>query len=309
MGMPGGTELIILVVAMILISGTVIIIRYFIQAKGEKVESVYSVDNEYEDAMLEAFVSKPEKVEWYKKSFAKYNVNGMPVVKWNWSWWAFFAGPGYLIYRKQYMPAFILFIIQVATSFVFFLGWIPMILAGGYSSYFVYKGYRQKVMEIEHAVDDNIKRVETMRVVGGVNKWAYEIMLLAYIILGLISFTFFAGSTYNAIKDEYSINETGLSKNEQIEALELMDELLEEIGNSSQNNNGFRNGESYSCENSGELTIANDGGHIYINGHYVPRLNGSIFKTRNNQFQLEKEKILIHTLNKNLDITKTWSCR
>jgi len=47
MGMPGATELIILVVAMILISGIVVIIRYFIQAKGKKVESVYSADNEH----------------------------------------------------------------------------------------------------------------------------------------------------------------------------------------------------------------------------------------------------------------------
>ena len=49
MGMPGGTELIILVVAMILISGIAIIIRYFMQAKGKKVESVHSTDNEYEE--------------------------------------------------------------------------------------------------------------------------------------------------------------------------------------------------------------------------------------------------------------------
>ena len=34
-------------------------------------------DQNYEDRMLEAFIQTPEKFNWYKNAFSKYNINGV----------------------------------------------------------------------------------------------------------------------------------------------------------------------------------------------------------------------------------------
>ena len=79
--------------------------------------------DDYENKMVEAFVNKPEVTLWYENAFRKYNVNGVEKLSWVWSWWAFFGGIFYLLYRKAYMPAFLLFVVLVFCSyfFLFFL--------------------------------------------------------------------------------------------------------------------------------------------------------------------------------------------
>ncbi len=136
----------------------------------------------YEEKMLEAFVQKPEKVEWYRQAFSKFDVNGVERMAWVWSWWAFFGGFWFLLYRKAYMPALALFIVEVIASFIPFLGLIVAILAGGFSTYFVYKTYKNKKMEIESKIDDPIQRIETMRAVGGYHQWVVWVA----VILGIL---------------------------------------------------------------------------------------------------------------------------
>jgi len=128
-------------------------------------------EQEYENAMIEAFIDKPEKTLWYQNAFSKFNVNGIDSMKWVWSWWAFFGGWAFLLYRKQYMPALVLFIVSVIGGFIPFGGLVIAILAGGFSTYFVYKGYKHKKAEIEAQITDIDKRIETMRAVGGYNQW------------------------------------------------------------------------------------------------------------------------------------------
>ena len=41
------------------------------------------IPSDYENRMIEAFVGKPEKYEWYKNAFEKFNVNGVDVMKWH----------------------------------------------------------------------------------------------------------------------------------------------------------------------------------------------------------------------------------
>jgi len=171
------------------------------QEKAEKTENISSGNVDYDDAMIEAFVAKPEKLLWYKKSFAKFNVNGMPVMKWNWSWWAFFGGWAFLMYRKQYMAAFVLFIIEVVTSFMY-LGLVTLILSGGYATYFIYKGYRVKVAEIENSVDDNNKRVETMKHVGGYNGWAIGAKIVG-LVLQILAIVVISASVFGMNMDDF----------------------------------------------------------------------------------------------------------
>ncbi|MEN4045835.1 DUF2628 domain-containing protein [Sulfurimonas sp. NWX367] len=134
--------------------------------------------DEYEKAMLEAFVNKPEKTFWYQQAFSKFDVNGIDTIKWVWSWWAFFGGWAFLLYRKQYVPALVLFVLSILATAIPFGGLLVAILAGGFSTYFVYKGYKQKKAEIENAIADPQKRIETMKEVGGYNQWVVWVYVL-----------------------------------------------------------------------------------------------------------------------------------
>lgn len=148
-------------------------------------------DSEYEAKMLEAFVAKPDKPEkglWYANAFAKYDVNGVDAMKWNWSWWAFFGGIWFLIYRKAYAAAGALLLIAIASSFVPFGGLVVSILAGGYSPYFVYKTYKAKKLQIEAAEGDENRRIEMMQKLGGYNQWVvwlFPIIIAIAIIAGI----------------------------------------------------------------------------------------------------------------------------
>lgn len=148
-------------------------------------------NSDYSNAMIEAFVDKPEVTLWYQLSFKKFNINGIDTMQWNWSWWAFFSGFLYLLYRKQYIPALVLFLASTILGFIPFIGAIgTMILSGGYASYFVYRGYKTKLLEIESVVEDEQKRIETMREVGGVHQWVIWVygIFMAVFFLSVFAF-------------------------------------------------------------------------------------------------------------------------
>lgn len=153
--------------------------------------------NDYDNKMLEAFVNKPEVTVWYKNAFSRYIINGIDKMAWVWSWWAFFGGIFYLLYRKAYMAALGLFVLTIVSLAIPFGGLIVWILTGGLAPYFVYKTYKTKKAEIETAIPDEQKRIETMRAVGGYNNWA---VLLAVAFHALIwIWVFFAFSTMMAM--------------------------------------------------------------------------------------------------------------
>jgi Protein of unknown function (DUF2628) len=141
----------------------------------------------YEAQMVEAFVGKPDAPDkglWYANSFAKYSINGVDKMTWNWSWWAFFGGIWFLLYRKAYAAAGGLFLISLAAAFIPFAGFVIWVLTGGFSSYFVYKVFKIKKLEIEAAYQDESQRVNMMQVLGGYNQW----VVIVAIILNLIAF-------------------------------------------------------------------------------------------------------------------------
>lgn len=144
--------------------------------------------NDYDDQMLEAFVNKPEVTAWYKMAFSRYSVNGVDKMAWVWSWWAFFGGIFYLLYRKAYMAALGLFVLTIVSFAIPFGGLIVWILTGGLSPYFVYKVYQSKKVEIEAAIADEHKRIETMRAVGGYNDWAIWLAVTLHVIMWISGF-------------------------------------------------------------------------------------------------------------------------
>ena len=143
---------------------------------------------DYDNKMVEAFIDKPEKLAWYKNAFEQYNVNGVAKMTWVWSWWAFFGGIFYLLYRKAYMPAIGLLVLMIVASFIPFAGFILWILTGGFAPYFVYKTYLERKAEVESAIQDEPKRIETMRILGGCNDWAIWLAVLIHLFFWVFVF-------------------------------------------------------------------------------------------------------------------------
>jgi len=146
-------------------------------------------DSDYSNKMIEAFIGKPEVTLWYQLSFKKFNINGIDSMKWNWSWWACFTGFLFLLYRKQYIPALVLFCFSTIIGFLPFGFLISMVLSGGYATYFVYKGYKTKLEEIEAHISDENERVKTMREVAGVHQWVIWVygIFIAILFLSIFS--------------------------------------------------------------------------------------------------------------------------
>lgn len=152
-------------------------------------ENKYAQVDEYDYKMIEAYIDKPEVTDWYVHAFKSYNINGVDVMKWKWSWWAFFGSVFYLLYRKSYLAAGVLFLLTLVTGVIPFGGLIVWILTGGYAPYFVYKTYKEKRLEVEEQIQDEDKRLETMRLVGGSNDWAIWIAVILHIFLWVAVFS------------------------------------------------------------------------------------------------------------------------
>ncbi len=149
----------------------------------------YEKVDDYDYKMTEAYIAKPEVLQWYVNSFKKFNINGVDVMKWNWSWWAFFGNVFYLLYRKAYLAAGILFALNLMVGFIPFGGLILWVLSGGYSSFYVYKAYKQKKIEVERIIEEEDKRIETMELLGGSNEWAVWIgVILSVLFFAAIIF-------------------------------------------------------------------------------------------------------------------------
>lgn len=152
-------------------------------------ENKYEEIGEYDYKMIEAYIDKPEVTDWYVDTFKRFNINGIDVMKWKWSWWAFFGSVFYLLYRKSYLAAGILFILTLATGFIPFGGLILWVLTGGYAPYFVYKTYKEKRLEVEAQIQDEERRIETMRLVGGYNDWAIWVAVVLHIFFWAAAFS------------------------------------------------------------------------------------------------------------------------
>jgi len=93
------------------------------QNEVEIVNEVYQDggDDEYEARMLEAFFGKPDQPDkglWYANAFSKYEIEGVEKIQWKWSWWAFFGGLWFLLYRNAYAAAGGLFLGSIIAQFI-----------------------------------------------------------------------------------------------------------------------------------------------------------------------------------------------
>lgn len=166
------------------------------------------ISESYEDKMLDAFISNPTKVIWYKKSFEKYNVDGQDKFRWNWSWWCFIFSLSFLAYRRCHKLAigiyFIYLLISIPLGYyslissgvlqkiiLIFLNLLSLFLAitlGGSSTFLVYKRFKNLKQTIENSYENEETRIQSMKLLGGVNKWAPVIIAILVVVIMPILF-------------------------------------------------------------------------------------------------------------------------
>lgn len=149
------------------------------------------------EEVLENYLGTPDKFDWYKRAFDKYEINGVEKFAWNWSWYSFFFGYVYLVYRKCYIEAILLWAAQIIVGCLFGItGVVVMILCGGFLPYLVYKRYKKIAIKVDAIDEDYRKKLETMRELGGSNILARNIMIGLFIIsiIGVLVLMTFAAS-------------------------------------------------------------------------------------------------------------------
>lgn len=147
---------------------------------------------DFDQALLEAFVQKPSKIDYYQKAIRKMMVTGSPNLQWHWSWWGFFGGWAFLLYRKAYLAALITFLITSAISFIPFGGIASMIVLGGIAPYFIVKRYATLKQQVENRYQTEEEKLDAMRKVGGYHNWVawaagifYALVFLTVLIITL----------------------------------------------------------------------------------------------------------------------------
>lgn len=141
-----------------------------------------SVGEVNETKLLEAYIQKPEKVAFYQRGLAKMQQAGVFVFQWHWSWWAFFFGWAFLLYRKAYLPALVAFLVTFFVG-LFPLGFlISMVVMGGISSYFVLKRYHQLKSELQGTEQ---QQIDAMRTFGGYHSWVVVLVVVIYSFIAL----------------------------------------------------------------------------------------------------------------------------
>ncbi|MDR2151880.1 MAG: DUF2628 domain-containing protein [Helicobacteraceae bacterium] len=181
--------------------------------------------SEYDEKMLEAFVVKPEKMLWYRDLYDRAMRFGKPKLCWKWSWWAFFGGLFFPLYRKAYLAALGVYGINVLLSilvqffmpqwvatynggyisedmklelirfFAFYLATVIglAVVVGGYASYFIIKRYCDLKEAIEAKYANEEDRVAIMARHGGVHQWVVTLaIIIAAIVNVFLLFALFA---------------------------------------------------------------------------------------------------------------------
>jgi len=153
-------------------------------------QNKYAPIEDYDYKMIEAYIDKDDVTDWYVNAFKKFNVNGFEVLKWNWSWWAFFGNIFYLLYRKAYLASFVVLVLTFLVGALPFGHLILSILTGGFAPYFVYKTYKEKKDEVEKKLDDENQRIESIKALGGANEWALWLGVIVHLFIWGFAFLF-----------------------------------------------------------------------------------------------------------------------
>jgi len=120
----------------------------------------------------------------YIEKFTKFNVGGVDQFSATWHWPAFFVTLFWMLYRKLYLWALLIFIL----SFIPIAGFILMIVYGVTGNYLYYKHAKKKIMELK-IQQPSSDLSESLQQIGGVNQWVKTLVMVLVIIaiLGILA--------------------------------------------------------------------------------------------------------------------------
>ncbi|MGP1450345.1 MAG: DUF2628 domain-containing protein [Wolinella sp.] len=136
-----------------------------------------------ERGFISAYVQSSD--SYYQEAFTRFRLSGG--FTWQWSWWAFFGGPLYLLYRKLYLEAILLFMAGLILHSVlpFFGSLAYLVIRGGVLPYFVYLRFLKTMQYARNLTPDITDQEQYIRLNGGTSGTVLALGLLVYAILWL----------------------------------------------------------------------------------------------------------------------------
>ncbi|WP_162473647.1 DUF2628 domain-containing protein [Serratia microhaemolytica] len=144
--------------------------------------------------LLEAHLQKPEKVQIFKDAYTKFNINNQFKFAFSWSWWAFFGGAVYFLYRKMYSMALVIAAAQIATAFLVSsngLKFAFLVMCGLFAKYCYIAKFRKDLLLAKYGESSLSKVKETLAALGGYHTWAiwvYFALTLSWVVFLLMAF-------------------------------------------------------------------------------------------------------------------------
>ncbi len=143
--------------------------------------------------LVDAFIGHPKKNQWYKDTFAKYEVRNGGFA-FSWSWWAFFFGPFYLFYRKAYLYGVLLFLLEkvllsLLPSSLF--GIFLMIGTAIICPYLIYLRFKEVVKTAKSTAKGTVAQTEHVRIEGGRHTWPIFVLSLFAFFQFVVLMTFY----------------------------------------------------------------------------------------------------------------------
>jgi uncharacterized membrane protein len=204
----------------------------FYKKSTEEIQSIYqrgsalAKDRPYDEALIKAVNQFKDEIEkrknkqsttiliddyislitknagYYVSTFKNFESGRFDKIKVTWNWPAFFFGFWWFIYRKLYLWAFFVFVVNLipfCTKMIYdiktsnilriFLGFLIMIIWGASANYIYYRHIKKKIAEIDNLHLLKTPRQAELTRTGGVNRIAVvlPLTLATLAIIGIIA--------------------------------------------------------------------------------------------------------------------------
>lgn len=136
-----------------------------------------------ERGLIRAYIRSGNEA-YYQRAFTRYRLGG-DSLSWCWSWGAFLGGPLFLLYRKRYLEATILFVVGLFLHSLPFGTILYMIARGGTLPYLIYRHFRAELAYAQTLSDDPTEWEKHLTREGGTSLLALLLGLALYAILAI----------------------------------------------------------------------------------------------------------------------------
>ncbi len=148
--------------------------------------------------LLKIHLQKDKKIDIYYPRVDSNLINGKPAFNLTWSWWGFFGGWAFFLYRKMYLLAAVFFILSILTTAIPFGGFILALITGASAFYFYTSKFYKDLEACGYGNRDVIEVKHDLEKLGGYNSWVVFLAIIFYSLIIIFSIvplviTIFAG--------------------------------------------------------------------------------------------------------------------